>query len=170
MRARFVFLVVAILALAGFAALNWSELARPTQVSFGLTVAEAPLGMIMLGLLFVTVLAFLATAAAYQARYLMDSRQHAKSLQAQRELADKAEASRFSELRHYLEQQQKEIRQREAVMAAEFGKVVTNSQREVRVQLEKIERTLALKHDATVVHRGTPRYERFTADANTVVV
>ena len=44
MRSRSVLLVVAILLVAGFAALNWSEVVRPSPLLFGPVVMDAPLG------------------------------------------------------------------------------------------------------------------------------
>src|SRR4051812_42022218 len=51
MRARVVLLVVAILLIAAFAALNWSEVTRTSPLLFGPVVMDAPLGAILLGLL-----------------------------------------------------------------------------------------------------------------------
>ncbi|NNU43042.1 hypothetical protein [Ramlibacter montanisoli] len=42
MRSRFILMVVAILLIAGFAALNWTEIIRPTPVAFGPLVMDAP--------------------------------------------------------------------------------------------------------------------------------
>jgi len=142
MRARLVVLVVAILAVAGFAALNWSEFLRTTPLSFGLVVMEAPLGLILLSVLAVTLLAFIASSAHMQTLGLLESRQYAKALATQRELADKAEASRFTELRQYLDAQVRETRQREAIAATEFERAMVQSQRELRTQLEQMDRSL----------------------------
>ena len=46
MRTRTILLVVAILLVAGFAALNWPEIARSTPLSFGIFVTDAPLGAV----------------------------------------------------------------------------------------------------------------------------
>ncbi|MEO7548268.1 MAG: hypothetical protein ABIT82_07600 [Ramlibacter sp.] len=142
MRARLVILVVAILAVAGFAALNWSEFLRTTPLSFGLVVMDAPLGLILLGMLAIALLAFIATSAFMQTRGLLEYRQNAKALDTQRELADKAEASRFTELRQYLDAQVRETRQREAIAATEFERAMVQSQRELRTQLEQMDRSL----------------------------
>ena len=112
MRARLIILVLAILAVAGFAALNWSEFLRTTPLSFGLVVAEAPFGLILLGMLAVALVAFLVVSGTQQTRYLVEAHQHAKALAAQRELADKAEASRFTDLRQHMDVQLRESRQR----------------------------------------------------------
>lgn len=142
MRARLVFLVIAILAVAGFAALNWSEFLRTTPLSFGLVVMEAPLGLILLGMLTITLLAFIISSALLETQGLLENREHAKALATQRDLADKAEASRFTELRQYLDAQVRETRQREAIAATEFERAMVQSQRELRTQLEQMDRNL----------------------------
>jgi predicted deacetylase len=100
---RTVLLLVLLLAVALFAALNWSAFLAPTTLSLGVTEVQAPLGLILLGLIaFITAL-FLAYLVYLQTTVLMESRRHAKELQVQRELADQAEASRFTELRAHLD-------------------------------------------------------------------
>jgi DNA anti-recombination protein RmuC len=143
MRARMVVLVIAILAVAAFAALNWSEMLRTTPLSFGVLVADAPLGLILLGVTTLLLLAFVVSSATSRTEYLLESRSHSKALEAQRELADKAEASRFTDLRLHLDTQLRENRQREAIAAAEFEKAMVQSQRELRTQLEQMNRLVA---------------------------
>ena len=145
MRSRLIVLLIAILLVAGFAALNWSEFLRLTPLSFGVLVMEAPLGLILLSVLTLTLIAFLISSAHTQTVSLLDSRQHAKELHAQRELADKAEASRFTDLRQQLDVQMREIHERETAAAAEIEKAVAAGQRELRSQLELINRTLATR-------------------------
>ena len=145
MRTRSIVLIVAILLVAAFAALNWGEMVRPTVLSFGLFVSEAPLGAILLGLLALTLVLFLASTAAMKTQSLMDYRAHQKTLEAQRELADKAEASRFVDLRQHMDTQLRELRERDAISASEFEKSRMESQRELRTQLEQINRTLAAR-------------------------
>jgi uncharacterized integral membrane protein len=143
MRARLIVLLAAILLVAGFAALNWTEFLRPTPLSFGIFVMEAPLGLILLSVLTITLIAFLVSTAHMQTVNLLDTRQHSRELQAQRDLADKAEASRFTDLRQHIDTQMREIRQREAIAATELEKAVMQGQRELRAQLELMNRTLA---------------------------
>ena len=145
MRPRLTILLVAILLVAGFAGLNWSEFVRPTPLSFGLFVMDAPLGLILLTVLGVTLVAFLVSSIHMQTVNLLDTRQHSKELHAQRELADKAEASRFTDLRLHLDAQMKEIQQREAITVTELEKAVVAGQRELRTQLELMNRTLATR-------------------------
>jgi hypothetical protein len=145
MRSRSAILVVAILLVAGFAALNWAEIVQPSPLSFGLFVASAPMGLILLSLLALTLVAFLLAAGTMRTQSLIESRQHFKSLEAQRELADKAEASRFTDLRQHLDAQLRQLRERDAIAATEFEKSVVQGQRELRTQLEQINRTLAAR-------------------------
>lgn len=145
MRARLIVVLVAILLVAGFAGLNWSEFVRPTPLSFGLFVMDAPLGLILLSVLTVTLVAFLASSIHMQTVNLLDTRQHSKELHAQRELADKAESSRFTDLRQHLDSQMRELNQREVIAATELEKAVVAGQRELRTQLELMNRTLATR-------------------------
>ncbi|MCG2593495.1 hypothetical protein LZ009_11975 [Ramlibacter sp. XY19] len=145
MRTRGILFVVAILLVAAFAALNWSEIARSVPLSFGFFVMNAPLGAILLALLAAAAVAFALSSAAIRTQALVDSRTHHKTLEAQRTLADKAEASRFTDLRTHLDNQLRELRERDAIAATEFQKAMVNSQRELRTQLEQMNRTLAAR-------------------------
>lgn len=102
----FLFLILIVLAIAALAALNWATLATTTQVSLGIVVFDAPLGLLMLGLTVLLGVFAAAHIVSLQGSALLETRRHTKELQVQRDLADKAEASRFTELRHFLEIQQ----------------------------------------------------------------
>jgi uncharacterized integral membrane protein len=100
---RTIALLVVLVLLASFALLNWSAFSAPTAVSLGVTTVQAPLGLIMLALLALLSVLFAAWALSLQASVLLEARRHAKDLQAQRSLADSAEASRFTELRNHMD-------------------------------------------------------------------
>jgi uncharacterized integral membrane protein len=86
-----------------FALLNWSVFTAPTTLSVGFTTFDAPLGLILLGAIGALTLLFLIYLVYLQATALMESRQYSRELKTQRELADRAEESRFTELRSSLE-------------------------------------------------------------------
>jgi uncharacterized integral membrane protein len=86
-----------------FALLNWTVFTAPTTLSIGFTTVEAPLGLILLGAIGALTLLFLIYLVYLQASALMESRQYSRELKNQRELADRAEESRFTELRSSLE-------------------------------------------------------------------
>ncbi len=100
---RTILLLVVALLIAALAALNWTALSTSTDVSLGVTTIQAPLGLIMLALTVILAIFFVVYVLYLQSTVLMETRRHGRELQAQRELADKAEASRFTELRSYLE-------------------------------------------------------------------
>ncbi|MBU1052935.1 MAG: LapA family protein [Proteobacteria bacterium] len=103
MKIHTLLLLVALAVIAAFAALNWTTFTTPTTLSLGFTAVQAPLGLVMLGALsFLTVL-FLVFMIYLQTSVLFESRRHARELQANRELADQAETSRFTELRTFME-------------------------------------------------------------------
>lgn len=103
MRIRSLFLLIFIICVTIFVSLNWYALAAETTINLGFTVAKGPLGLIMLGLLLVSSLVFAAYSLAIQTASLFENRNHTKELKAQRELADNAETSRFTELRNMIE-------------------------------------------------------------------
>lgn len=94
------------------AALNWGQLAQPVAISLGVTGVTAPLGLVMLGLTVVLAVLLLAYVIYIQGATLLQTRRHHKELQAQRNLADNAEASRLTELRSYLDTQEQMRQQR----------------------------------------------------------
>lgn len=103
MHIRSLFLILMLTLIGAFTALNWSVFLTNSTLSFGVTTLEAPIGMIMLGLLVFVVAYFLVYVLYLQSTVLFDARRNAKELQLNRELADKAEASRFTELRGFLD-------------------------------------------------------------------
>ncbi len=105
MNSRTLVLLLIVAATAGLAVLNWTALSEPSPISLGVTTVDAPLGLIMLGLTVLLGVFFIAYVLSLQGSVLLDTRRHTKEMQAQRELADKAEASRFTELRAFLENQ-----------------------------------------------------------------
>lgn len=94
-----VVILVALFFLAVFTLANWSVLTAPTLLSFVVFHVEGPLGVILLGVTLVLVALFVLYALMLRTNMLMDSRRHNQELQAQRKLAESAEASRLSELR-----------------------------------------------------------------------
>jgi uncharacterized integral membrane protein len=116
MKVRTLILLIVLVAIAGFAALNWNAFMTPTTLSLGVADIQAPLGIVMLALMGVLIVFFLIFILYLQTTVLFDTRHHARELRTNRELADQAEASRFTELRGVLEAGLK--RQSEAGLAA----------------------------------------------------
>jgi len=103
MNLRSLSISVALALLAVFAMLNWTAFITPTTLSVGFTSVQAPLGLIMLIATGLVCGLFVVYIVVQQAGVILEARRNAKELKAHRELADKAEASRFTELRTFIE-------------------------------------------------------------------
>lgn len=120
MQLRNVFLLIVLAAVVVFAGLNWSAIMAPTTLSLGIAKVQAPLGLVMLGLVAVLTTLFLLYVVYLQTTVLIETRRHARELHVQRELADQAEASRFTELRGYLDTRLSEM---ENSLSAQLGEM-----------------------------------------------
>ena len=103
---RTALLVIAAIVAIGFTVLNWGALAAPMALSLGVSTVQAPLGVVMLVALGLLALLF----AAWAMTMLAESHRQARELHTQRELADKAEASRFTELRSFVADEMQRMR------------------------------------------------------------
>jgi len=128
---RSFFIVLALAALGAFAALNWAAFITPTTLNLGFAEVNAPLGLIMLIATGVVAALFLLYIVFQQAGVIMETRRYTKELKSQRELADSAESSRFTELRGFL---QAELQRLEAQNAA--------AQRETGARIDRLEQGL----------------------------
>jgi uncharacterized integral membrane protein len=86
-----------------FAAINWTAFVSPFKLSVVFTTVEAPLGLVLLGIVGLLTLLFLIYLVFLQSSSLLESRRQARELQNQREIAEQSEASRFSRLHSFLE-------------------------------------------------------------------
>lgn len=103
LRSLFLLLVGALIVI--FVGVNWTQMTTPTDLSLIYTEIRAPLGLILLGLMALLSAVFVGLIAYMQATVLVETRRHAKELSVQRDLADKAEASRFTDLRAHLDRE-----------------------------------------------------------------
>jgi len=103
-------ILAALFLLAVFTLANWGVLTAPTMLSFVAFHVEGPLGVILLGVTLVLVALFVLYALTLRTNMLMESRRHNQELQAQRRLAESAEASRLSELRTQVDQEFGQLR------------------------------------------------------------
>ena len=143
MRFRTIFLLLFILLVAGFVALNVDEFTRASVLSLGFTTIQVPLGLVMLLLLAAALLVFLASTLYMQSRNVLEARTHTRELSAQRELADKAEASRFTELRAYLEEQALAAQRREAALGTVLADRFVQQQQALLARIEQSDNSIA---------------------------
>ena len=143
MRLRTGFLLVIVLLIAALAFLNWGTLSQPTAMSVGFTQVTAPLGLVMLGLTVVLGVVCLAYVFYLQSTVMLETRRHNKELQAQRDLADKAEASRFTELRNYLDAQEQNRAARNAELQAQLVKRIEQLEQGIKSRADQSDNTTA---------------------------
>lgn len=143
MSVRTLLLVLVLVAIAVFAALNWPTFTEPTTLSLGFGSVVAPLGLVMLGLLVAVGVIFLAYIVYLQTSVLLETRRHARELQAHRALADQAEASRFTELRSFIESELQIRATREAELHNELLMRMDQMESTVRSTMQDANNTVA---------------------------
>lgn len=143
MKIRSLLFILILVAISAFAMLNWNAFLAPTTLSLGVADIQAPLGLVMLGVLVFVAVIFLVFVVYLQGTVLLDGRQHAKELQSNRKLADQAEASRFTELRNFLEAELKKQAIQNAESHASLLNRIDMLGREVRLSVEQSGNSLA---------------------------
>ncbi len=143
MKTRTLFLILVLVAIGGFSALNWNAFLTPTSLNLGLAEVQGPLGLIMLGALVMVAAVFMVYILYLQTTVLLDTRQHTKELQSNRKLADQAEASRFTELRGFLEAELKRQLAQDAESRAAVVARIDQLERDLRTAVEQSGNSLA---------------------------
>jgi len=130
-------LLAVLLMLVIFAVLNWNAIVTPIPLSLLFTDANAPLGLILLAITGLLTLLFLGFVIYMQSSTLMLRKRLNRELEEQRRLADDAEASRFTELRNYLEMRLGEIELSVKASVEESGTTLSAYIGELEDRLEK---------------------------------
>jgi uncharacterized integral membrane protein len=143
MKIRSLLLLLVLVVIATFAMLNWGAFMASTTLSLGVAEVQAPLGLIMLGLIAFVSAVFLVFLVYLQASILLEARRHARELQANRGLADQAEASRFTELRGFLDVELKRLASVDAESRAAVLARLDLLDQGLRLALQQSENTLS---------------------------
>ncbi len=140
---RTVLIILVLGLVAIFAIFNWSAFSAPTTLTLGFATVEAPLGLILLGVVGVVTALFLVYVVFLQSSTLMESRRQARELQAQREIADRAEASRFEQLRSAMEDALKQLQNQSAESKTIILTRLDQLENDLRAAVEQSGNTLA---------------------------
>ncbi|ODU13349.1 MAG: hypothetical protein ABS91_01135 [Thiobacillus sp. SCN 64-35] len=130
---------VILLLLAVFSLANWPLFSAPATLSFIVFDVQGSLGVILLGVMLVLVGLFLLYALTLRTNMLMESRRHNQELQAQRKLAETAEASRLSEFRFQVEREFAAVR----VTVGELGGQLEQNAQSMKQSLDEAANGLA---------------------------
>lgn len=184
---RSFFLLLLTIFILVFVGVNWTEMNQPTTLSLIFTEVHAPLGLVLLGLMVLLAILFVAVLGYQQALTLKETRRFNKELAEQRELADRAEASRLSDLRTYLDQEvqrlndkmggqsqevlsridRAEMGLRERPIDAEIGhlaKAVEAFNRDLQSRVDRLEIGLRERPIESNIHRLTDVVESHNRD------
>jgi uncharacterized integral membrane protein len=153
-------------ALAAFVLVNWQVLNAPTTLSLAFTDVQAPLGLVMLAFIVLVTVLLLGYIVYLQMSGLLETRRHGKEMQAQRELADQAESSRFTELRAYLESRfsRSDDRRDEIERAVQARLDALESQLKASVELQVNSLSAALAELSDRYDRDRQERDRQTRD------
>lgn len=143
MRIRTLILLIALGAIAIFAALNWSTFITPTTLSLGVTDFQAPLGLVMLIAIAVLTALFLVFIITMQTTVLLETRRQARELQTSRTLAEQAEASRYTELRLYIDGELQKLDAHNQASVAATTACLDRIEQEVRTAIDESSNSLA---------------------------
>jgi len=141
LRTLLIVLVLGLLAI--FALFNWSAFMSPTTLTFGIGTVEAPLGLILLAMFGLVTLLFLVYVVFLQSSSLLETRRQTRELQSQRELADRAEESRFQQLRSAMETELRSLDTQTTEFKAEIITRLDALERDMRLAIEQSSNTLA---------------------------
>jgi hypothetical protein len=154
--------LVVFLLLGVLAAANWSTFTMPLTLSLLVTTVEAPFGLLMLAVVVLIAVVNIGVTIAWRTSMLVESRRLSRELQTQREVAERAEASRLAELRGYVERELADLRTAitDAVGAASSRvDTVDQSVRDsVREGVNSVMASIGELEDK--LERGLPRPER----------
>ena len=143
MNLRSLSITFALVALAVFALMNWAAFTASTTLHLGFAEVQAPLGLIMLVVTGLFSALFLIYIVFQQAGVILEARRYAKELKSHRELADKAEASRFTEMRTYLEGELRKIEAQNAAGTRELGQRIERLEQQLQDKLAESTRVLS---------------------------
>lgn len=120
MRLGGLLLLLLLVLLAGFVSLNWTTFLASTPLSLGLVKVEAPLGLIMLAVTIMLTGPSWAYAFYVRRSALLRAGRTSEEMHALRELAERAEASRYTELREFLTAELQKLSDQQYQLRAEI--------------------------------------------------
>ncbi len=106
---RTIIVVVVLVLLAVFVWQNWAAFNAPGDIKVLNQTTEAPLGLVMLGILGGLTLLYVVLYSSMRTASLIEFRRYSKEAEASRKLADEAESSRLGNLQTFLDVELKNV-------------------------------------------------------------
>jgi uncharacterized integral membrane protein len=143
MKFRTIAVTLVLVLLAVFTLLNWMAFITPTSLSLGFAQVQAPLGLIMLVVTGAVSGLFLVYIVFQQAGLILETRRLDKEVRTQRELADQAEASRFTTLRDFVANELNRLRAELAAAADALTARIDQSEQRESDKMDESVRSLS---------------------------
>jgi len=143
MNLRTLTVLIVLLFVALFAVLNWSLISAPAEINLVFTRVSAPIGLILLAVIAFLSILYFVFLAMIETSALIEVRRYAREVQQARKLADKAEASRFAELKKFLEVELASLKSGQEGLREHVGNTV-----------EEARGALSLEHDTLKSQHG----------------
>lgn len=102
MKIRTFLMVIGLIVVIAFVALNWSAITMQTTLSLGVAAVHAPMGFVILGLSTIFTLLFIVFVIYSKASRFLRERHLTREIKARQELQDNDEGLNISELRDQL--------------------------------------------------------------------
>lgn len=125
-----------------FAVSNWHAIITPIPLSLVFMETNAPLGLILLAITGLLALLFLGFVVYMQSSTLMIRKRLNKELEAQRKIADEAEASRIAELRTYLQAELQQLSNQNADTHEKTANRINDLEATIKAAVEETGSTL----------------------------
>jgi len=135
--------LVILLLVAVFAGLNWPLLTTPSEINLVFTRVTAPVGLVLLAVIALLSLLYFVFIAVVETGALLEIRRYARQVEQARKLADQAEASRFAELKAYLERE-----------LGALSESQTDLKAHVSHEVGEARKALSLEHDTLKAQHG----------------
>ena len=143
MQLRNILLIFVLSVLTIFAAVNWSAIMAPTSISLIFTTIQAPLGLLLLAITALLAVFFLGFIVYMQSAVLMERQRLNRDLEAQRELANQAENSRYTELRAFLENELQQLNTQNQNVRSGLEARITQLEQSLAITIEQTGNTLS---------------------------
>lgn len=127
---------------AGLAFYNWHIFIVPHELSFGFMTARIPFGLTMLGLLIIVTALFLMNMVYLLSSSILELRRHIREIDACRELANKAEASRMTDLKNHFETELSKQTEMNAELKSDIFAREDQIEKNFTTTIEQLENTL----------------------------
>jgi len=135
MRGRNITLAVILVLLGLFAWRNWAVFSESKPLSLIVTQIQAPFGIVLLSIVLILIIVYFAYTVGLEMTALNEAKRFAREILSTRRLADEAEASRFSDLKKWLEGELASVK-------AEQPSGLANKLDQLLARVDRLEETL----------------------------